>query len=129
MNQCKVKITDGKIAIGRENVRDLVRSKKDGHYAFTLKKWTRTLAQNNTMWDWIKTLRQHHGYSKKEMYDALIQAYSWPYTFRGLDGKPRQGMVTTSMMSVDEMSHFMECIVQHAAEENVTLRMPKEEKE
>lgn len=123
--RCKVKIKDSEIVIGRENARDLISSQKDGYYALSIKKWDRTIEQNNTMWMWIDILKDHHGYSKQEMYDALIDAYSWPYTYRNLKGKPEQKMVTSSMMSIDEMSEFMDRILQHAAEENVKLPMPE----
>lgn len=99
---------------------------KDGEYTVIVKEYDRTLAQNSTLWMWVSTLKEHHGYTKQEMYDALIDAYSWTYTYRGIDGKPRQKKVTTSMMSVTEMRHFMESVIQHAAEENVELRIPDE---
>ena len=127
MNQCKVKITDGKIAIGRENVRDLIRCKKDGYYSIQVKKWTRTLSQNALMWSWITILADYHGMDKNAMYNELIDAYSWIYTYEDLNGKPKQAKVTTSQMSTDEMSHFMECIVRHASEFEVSLPMPKDE--
>ena len=120
----RITISDGDIISGRHDVRDIVRNCKDGDYSLSIEKWTRSLAQNATLWMWIEDLRKHHGYTKQEMYDALIEAYSWIYTYKDLQGKPKQKKVTTSMMNVEEMQHFMDSVIQHAAEENVTLRIP-----
>lgn len=121
----KVKIKDGKITVGKHDVRDMIRDAKDGYYAIVLKGWDRTIEQNNTLWMWIDVLKNYHGYDKQGMYDALIEAYSWTYTYRNFEGKPRQKKLTTSQMTVRQMSEFMESIVQHAAEQNVKLPMPK----
>lgn len=125
-NNCKIKIQDSKIVIGRGDVREIMSHKKDGYYLFSISDIDRSIEQNNTLWMWVDDLREHHGYTKQEMYDALIDAYSWTYTYRDIHGYPKQKKVTTSMMSVSQMNDFMESVVQHAAEEGVILRMPNE---
>jgi hypothetical protein len=122
----KIEIASGKIVFGKPAIKRLIESQPDGVYLMRIEKPSRSLEQNRTIWMWIEVLRKHHGYTKQEMYDALIEAYSWVYTYRGLDGKPKQKKVTTSMMKVDEMQSFMESVIQHAAEENVVLPMPED---
>jgi hypothetical protein len=123
---CKIEIESGKVVFGKPAIKRLIESQPDGVYLMRIEKPSRSIEQNRTIWMWIEVLRKHHGYTKQEMYDALIEAYSWVYTYRGLDGKPKQKKVTTSMMKVDEMQSFMESVIQHAAEENVVLPMPED---
>lgn len=125
MNQCKVKITDGKIAIGRENVRDLVRSKKDGYYSIQVKKWDRSLQQNAYYWMCLGIIGNDLGYHKNEIHEEMIRMFSPIVTYRRLDGKPVQKRQRTSDMSVDEMTEHIEQVIQFAAEQNISLPNPE----
>ena len=125
MNRCKVKIQDGKITIGKENVRDLVRSKKDGYYSFTLKDWDRSLSQNAYYWMCLGIIGDYLGYHRNEIHEEMIRMFSPIITYRRLDGKPQQQHQRTSDMSVKEMTRHIELMIQFASEQNIILPEPE----
>lgn len=125
MNRCKIKIHEGKVVIGKENVRDLVRSKKDGYYSLTIKEWDRSIEQNAYYWLCLGIIGDELGYHKNEIHEEMIRMFAPIITYRQLDGKPNQKNQRTSDMSVKEMTRHIELMIQFAAEQDIILPEPK----
>ncbi|HSH25848.1 MAG TPA: recombination protein NinB [Massilibacterium sp.] len=123
-----VSIVDGKIKQGRFDVRDAIAKKKDGRYLIEILPWKRTLEQNSLMWKWFTIIGNDMGYTKEEVHDHMIIKFAPIYTRRNIEtGKPEQQKMTTSMMNVEQMSEFLDCVDRFAAEWDIIL--PKPEKE
>ena len=120
---------NGKITIGRQRVFNHLKGLPDGDFSLDTDEWKekRRLRQNNLMWKWIEILADYHGYDKNSMYDVFIEQWAPIKTIEGLDGKPIQKKITTSKMTVEQMTRFMSNIDRHAAEFGVQLPRPEEE--
>jgi hypothetical protein len=125
MNKIKVKIQDGKVTIGRENLADKIAKLKDGYYAVTIKIWDRTLEQNALYWKWLTIIGDDLGYTKNEVHEIMLDMFAPIMTFRDLHNKPKQRKVRSSEMSVKEMSEYMNHIDRFAAEQNIILPQPE----
>lgn len=129
MNRCKIKIHEGKVVIGKENVRDLVRSKKDGYYNLKIEKWedSRSLQQNRLYWQWLTIIGEELGYTKSEMHEVMLDQFAPKLTFRGLDGKPKQRKIRTSEMTIKQMHEYMDTLDRWSAEMSIILPQPDDE--
>lgn len=125
MPQAKIQTQGSRITIGRGDVADMIAQAKDGKdYLLELKEWTRSLEQNNTLWMWIADMKDDMGYTKQELYDALVDEYAPLYMTKNIQGNVVQKKMTTSKMGVSEMSEFLACVERLANEMNIKLRMP-----
>lgn len=117
-----ITIQQGRITAGRHDVRDHIAKQKDGRYLIELHKWSRTLEQNSLMWYWFTIIGNSMGYTKEEVYYEMLEMFAPIYTRRSIKtGKPVQEKMTTSMMSVEQMSDFLDCVDRFAAEWNIIL--------
>lgn len=123
----KVKIQDGKIAIGRDAVAEMIRNANDGYYAVALKKWDRTIEQNNYYWLCLGIIGNELGYHKNELHEEFIRMFSPTITRRTLEGKPKQDKLRTSEMNIKQMTNHIEQVIQFAAENSIRLPEPETE--
>ena len=125
----KVKIQDGKITVGRHELRDKIAKLDDGYYRLKIDKWkdSRSLDQNSLYWKWLSIIGEDLGYYKEEIHEEMIRMFAPTYTMRGLDGKPKQKKLTTSKMKVNQMAEFMQRVDQFAAEQGIILPRPDDE--
>lgn len=129
MKRIKTKIEDGKIKLGKFELKDAVRNLSDGYYAIVIKEWKskRSLDQNALYWKWITIIGEELGYYKNEMHETFLDAYAPVQTIRDLEGKPKQKSVRSSQMTVKQMSDYMMQIEQFAAENNIAIPHPEPE--
>ena len=100
----------------------------DGKYELEIKEYksNRSIEQNNLYWQWISIIGNDLGYHKNEMHEALLEHFSIPYTFKGIDGKVKQKQLRSSMMSVEQMSDYMNQVQQFANEQGIMLPSPQD---
>ena len=121
----KVKIHEGKVTYGRDDVRDAVAKCKDGYYALTIKTWDRTIEQNALYWQWLTIIGDDLGYTKEELHEIMLDEFAPVMTYRDLQNKPKQRKIRSSEMSVKEMSEYMNHIDRFAAEQSIILPQPE----
>jgi len=128
MNRQKIKVDDGNITIGYEQLGSMFRKLEDGTYAVTVSDWKddRSLRQNRYYWKCITIIGNDLGYHKNEMHETFLDAFSPIKTIRNLQGKPIQKPVRTSEMSVEQMTAYIEQIIQFASEQNIKLPNPED---
>jgi hypothetical protein len=121
----KVKIEQGKVTIGRHDLRDKIAKCKDGYYSIKIKGWDRSLAQNNYYWSCITLIGEELGYTKEELHEIMLDMFAPIMTYRDLNNKPKQRKIRSSEMSTKEMSEYMNHIDRFAAEQNIILPQPE----
>lgn len=125
----KVKVQDGKVTVGRHDLRDKIAKLEDGYYNFEIEEWkdSRSLQQNRLFWSWMTIMGNHHGMTKDEMHDEMIDRFAPVYTRRTIEGKPKQEKMGTSKMNVKQMHEFMQQVDQFAAEWGTVLPQPDDQ--
>ena len=104
----------------------MVRNCKDGDYALSIEKWSRTIEQNKLYWKWLGIIGDELGYHKNEIHEVFLDMFSQIKTIRNLEGKPIQKRVRSSEMNVKQMSEYMDQIQQFASENSIILPQPDE---
>lgn len=103
----------------------------------TLYRPNRSRSQNNTMWMWYAAISEHVGMDPKELHEEMkarvlgVEEKKLPRFFLGKDyGEVRTIIMpkSTTGLTVDEMTKFLEAIQNLAASLNVTLPMPDDYK-
>jgi len=116
----KVRIEGGKV-IGGGAMKSYLPTLKDGDYAFEIKRWTRTVEQNNLYWKWLEIIGNDLGYFKNEMHEVFLDMFAPTMTFADLNGKPKQRKVRSSEMTVKQMNEYMNQVEVFAAEHGIAL--------
>ena len=116
----KVRIEGGKV-IGGGAMKSYLPTLKDGDYAFEIKRWTRTVEQNNLYWKWLEIIGNDLGYFKNEMHEVFLDMFAPTMTFADLNGKPKQRKVRSSEMTVKQMNEYMNQVEVFASEQGIAL--------
>jgi len=128
MKRQKIKIKDGKVTIGSEQLKGAIRNLSNGEYAVEISEWKddRSLRQNALYWKWLGIIGNEIGYHKNEMHEIFLEKFAPIKTMRNLEGKPVQKPTRTSEMKVEQMSDYMTAIDRFAAQElNINLPRPE----
>lgn len=125
MDEFNFRIRNGELS-NTTLIRNHIQNMPDGEYVLQIRKASRSLSQNNLYWKWVGILAQSLGYGKNEMHEALLEAFSYPMTYKNLDGRPSRRKLRTSEMTVDDMKAYMNDIEVFAHENGVMLPLPEE---
>ena len=115
MHRIKVKIKDGGIVDGKNNIADAIRYLRNGSYAFEIKKWS-----GEKTWDQIKTVKgvlirelsEYTGETMKEAERRVKIEYGETETFKK-DGETYIDIRSFASYTKDEMRGFIEQLLQH----------------
>lgn len=128
MKRIKITTKEGKIIDGRDRLGYAIRHLADGEHAVQFSGWKedRSLRQNALYWKWLSIIGNELGYHKDELHEEFLERFSYPITYRTLDGKPKQRLLRSSAMNVEQMSAYMDRIFQFCLQElNINLPIPE----
>ena len=115
MHRIKVKIKDGGIVDGKNDIADAIRYLPNGSYAFEIKKWS-----GNKTWEQIKTVKgvlirelsEYTGETFKEAERRAKIEYGETETFEK-DGETYIDIRSFASYTKDEMRAFIENLLHH----------------
>ena len=81
----------------------------------------RSIEQNNLLHSWLREIAQETGHTVEEIKDYVCSEYLGSREYLGINGTPKRRLVTTSELSVEEMSALIERVAQLGAEQGVQL--------
>ena len=84
-------------------------------------KSNRSMEQNNLLHSWLREIAQETGHTVEESKDYVCSEYLGSREYLGINGTPKRRLVTTSELSVEEMSALIERVAQLGAEQGVQL--------
>lgn len=88
-----------------------------------LYKKKRSLAQNRTYWNWIKTIAEVCGYEKEELHETF-KIRMLGYQAKLIFGEPVQLVRSTSKLTTQEFAEYLTKIELLAAEMSIKLPIP-----
>ena len=86
-------------------------------------KYSRSVEQNNLLHSWIREIANETGHTVEEIKDHICAEFLGTKDYVGLDHEPRSRVITTSELSVDEMSALIERVTELGA--IVGARLPE----
>jgi len=87
-------------------------------------KYSRSVEQNNLLHSWIREIANNEtGHTVEEIKDHICAEFLGTKDYVGLDHEPRSRVITTSELSVDEMSALIERVTELGA--IVGARLPE----
>ena len=84
-------------------------------------KSSRSIEQNNLLHSWLREIAEETGHTVEEIKDYVCSEYLGSREYLGINGTPKRRLVTTSELSVEEMSALIERVAQLGAEQGVQL--------
>ena len=79
-------------------------------------KSSRSIEQNNLLHSWLRAIAEETGHTVDEIKDYVCSEYLGSVEYLGLNGTPKRRLVTTSELSVEEMSALIERVIQLGAQ-------------
>jgi hypothetical protein len=79
-------------------------------------KSNRSLEQNNLLHSWLREIAEETGHTVEEIKDYVCSEYLGSREYLGINGTPKRRLVTTSELSVEEMSALIERVAQLGAQ-------------
>ena len=71
-------------------------------------KSSRSIEQNNLLHSWLRVIAEETGHTVEEIKDYVCSEYLGSSEYLGINGTPKRRLVTTSELSVEEMSALIE---------------------
>ena len=87
-------------------------------------KSSRSEQQNRTYWMWLHEIAESSGHTSDELHE-FCRAQFMPRTVVQINGISRGVAQSTTKLSIDEMSSYMERVQQLAAELGIQLTQPE----
>ena len=84
-------------------------------------KSSRSMEQNNLLHSWLREIAEETGHTVEEIKDYVCSEYLGSREYLGINGTPKRRLVTTSELSVEEMSALIERVAQLGAEVGAQL--------
>ena len=84
-------------------------------------KSSRSIEQNNLLHSWIRAIAEETGHSVEEIKDYVCSEYLGSREYLGINGTPKSRLVTTSELSVEEMSALIERVTELGAQVGAQL--------
>ena len=84
-------------------------------------KSSRSMEQNNLLHSWLREIAEETGHTVEEIKDYVCSEYLGSREYIGINGTPKRRLVTTSELSVEEMSALIERVAQLGAEVGAQL--------
>ena len=84
-------------------------------------KSSRSIEQNNLLHSWIRAIAEETGHSVEEIKDYVCSEYLGSREYLGINGTPKRRLVTTSELSVEEMSALIERVTELGAQVGAQL--------
>ena len=84
-------------------------------------KSSRSIEQNNLLHSWLRGISEETGHTVEEIKDYVCSEYLGSREYLGLNGTPKRRLVSTSELSVEEMSALIERVAQLGAEVGAQL--------
>ena len=81
----------------------------------------RSVEQNNLLHSWLRAIAEETGHTVEEIKDYVCSEYLGSREYIGINGTPKRRLVTTSELSVEEMSSLIERVAQLGAEVKAQL--------
>ena len=81
----------------------------------------RSLEQNNLLHSWLRAIAEETGHTVEEMKDYICSEYLGTRQYIGINGTPKRRLMTTSELSVEEMSALIERVAQLGSEVGAQL--------
>ena len=78
-------------------------------------KSSRSVEQNNLLHSWIREIGNETGHTVEEIKDHICAEFLGTKDYVGLDGEPKSRVITTSELSVEEMSALIERVTELGA--------------
>ena len=86
-------------------------------------KHVRSVEQNNLLHSWVREIANETGHTVEEIKDHICAEFLGTKDYVGLDGKPKNRLMTTSELNVEEMSALIERVTELGA--LVGARLPE----
>jgi len=84
-------------------------------------KSSRSIEQNNLLHSWIREISNETGHTVEEIKDYVCSEYLGSREYLGINGTPKRRLVTTSELSVEEMSALIERVTELGAQVGAQL--------
>jgi len=84
-------------------------------------KSSRSIEQNNLLHSWLREIAEETGHTVEEIKDYVCSEYLGSREYLGINGTPKRRLVSTSELSVEEMSALIERVAQLGAEVGAQL--------
>jgi hypothetical protein len=84
-------------------------------------KSSRSMEQNNLLHSWLREIAEETGHTVEEIKDYVCSEYLGSREYLGINGTPKRRLVSTSELSVEEMSALIERVAQLGAEVGAQL--------
>ena len=84
-------------------------------------KSSRSIEQNNLLHSWLRGISEETGHTVEEIKDYVCSEYLGSREYIGINGTPKRRLVTTSELSVEEMSALIERVAQLGTEVGAQL--------
>ena len=123
----KLKKEDGEFTFGIPRLKKILQQLSSGEWMIKIEEYKndRTLRQNSYYWKVLSIIGEELGYYKNELHEVFLDQFAPIQTIRNLEGKPIQKPVRTSQMTVEQMTAYIEQIIQFAAENNIVIPNPE----
>ena len=106
-------------------IRDISNLEYDKPHEVIIKpyKHVRSVEQNNLLHSWVREIANETGHTVEEIKDHICAEFLGTKDYVGLDGKPKNRLMTTSELNVEEMSALIERVTELGA--LVGARLPE----
>ena len=84
-------------------------------------KSNRSMEQNNLLHSWLREIAEETGHTVEEIKDYVCSEYLGSREYLGINGTPKRRLVTTSELSVEEMSALIERVTELGAQVGAQL--------